>query len=123
MNMLANQNQVLQSHTEILNNNQKHIAEMMKITKDTLARGGPPSGSVSSQDGRQLIRELLLPINQQLMEVRNLYMEAKDLASEANRKATEMKQAKQQAPGDGEAMAEALSRYIVLTSSTPLNMF
>jgi hypothetical protein len=120
MNMLANQNQVLQSHTEILNNNQKHIAEMMKITKETLSRGGPPSGAAVSQDGRQMIRELLLPINQQLMEVRNLYMEAKELASEANRKAMEIKQAKQQAPGDGEAMADALSRYIVSTSPLPV---
>jgi hypothetical protein len=82
MGMLNSQQQILRQHTEILNENQKSLAKYLK-------EGGPPrqeetykNSKISEDSQKQLMREIIGPINSQIAEIKKMYEGTKKLAEE-----------------------------------------
>lgn len=70
---------------------------------------------------KQLIKEVLYPINQQIMEVKQMYLEAKQMAQEASQKVSDMKTSAKLTTGDQQAIDDAVNKYYV-TSTCSLSL-
>lgn len=83
-NLLSSQNQVLQQHSKILNENQKVISKLIQTQQK--------SQTHSSSDNSNIIAELLKPISTQIDDIKNLYDATKDSAGDVAAALTEIRQ-------------------------------